>query len=234
MISTALWFFNNFLSLKTDLNVGVPKRKNFLKRNFFFVGIMKATKKRAGSVIQWLESINPDPYQNVTDQEHWFKGKAAKTVTNNVLQLIPHTLWVSWDCWTACMCRILADCRWRGRVRWWAEWRPRASSQPSGSESCPPLAGAWEMYSRWRTRRYCWWQGRGRGWPGEGRWPQPASSRGAATQREGSRPGTRPSLLAHQCWWKIKNCGLGYSDYDVFLNDEVHGNISVKSNLKTL
>jgi hypothetical protein len=30
-----------------------------------------------GSVSQWFGSLDPDPYQNVTDPQHWFEHSAA-------------------------------------------------------------------------------------------------------------------------------------------------------------
>ncbi len=35
--------------------------KTILSKNLFFVGILKATEKKAGSVPQWYEFTDPDP-----------------------------------------------------------------------------------------------------------------------------------------------------------------------------
>jgi hypothetical protein len=71
----------HFLSLKTDVNVSSKSNKqNTMEKNTFFVGILSATDKKAGSgsgfgsesgsVSQWYGSPDPDPYQIVTDPPH--------------------------------------------------------------------------------------------------------------------------------------------------------------------
>jgi hypothetical protein len=43
----------------------------------WFVGVLKVTdEKRSGigSVNQRYEFVDPDPYKNITDPDHWFKG----------------------------------------------------------------------------------------------------------------------------------------------------------------
>jgi hypothetical protein len=45
------------------------------RKKHIFLGILKATEKRAesvsGSGIQWYGSADLDPFQNITDPEHW-------------------------------------------------------------------------------------------------------------------------------------------------------------------
>ncbi len=58
-----------------------------MKKKIFFVGILKVTDERTGSgsafgsafgsVSQRYGSEDPDPYQNVTDPEHWIKRSAT-------------------------------------------------------------------------------------------------------------------------------------------------------------
>jgi hypothetical protein len=70
------------LSLKTDVNVPkVSNKQNNVEKNFFF-GISKAPddKSRIRSRIQirihnlMYGSEDSDPFQNVTDREHWLAG----------------------------------------------------------------------------------------------------------------------------------------------------------------
>jgi hypothetical protein len=72
--------FFDILSLKTGVNVlSKVLNKNFEKK-LIFVGILSATDEisEAGSesgpgfVSQWCGFADPDPYQNVTDPQHWF------------------------------------------------------------------------------------------------------------------------------------------------------------------
>ncbi len=86
-ISSVLWLLNDFLSSKTDVNAPTKSKKQksffFFKNYLFFVGILKATGEK--NMIQihirirnrWYRSMetDPDPYQNVTDPEHyWMQG----------------------------------------------------------------------------------------------------------------------------------------------------------------
>ncbi len=59
MISTVLWLLNDILSLKTDVNLPIVRKKIFL-------GILTPLHKitGSGSVIQCTD---PDPFQNVTE-----------------------------------------------------------------------------------------------------------------------------------------------------------------------
>jgi hypothetical protein len=72
--------------LKT--NVNVPKesnKQNKLQKNLFFVEILEVTDEKSrirsrirsgiGCVNQVTGSKDPDPYQNVTDPEHWVKER---------------------------------------------------------------------------------------------------------------------------------------------------------------
>jgi hypothetical protein len=68
----------------------ITNKQNKLEKNLFFVGILKVTDKKAGSgasagsINQVNGSKDPDldPYQNVTDPEHW------NTVCMNTINLI--------------------------------------------------------------------------------------------------------------------------------------------------
>ncbi len=66
--------------------------KKSLEKNFDFNGILKATKKSAGSwsEIQWYGSadLNPDPYENVTDLEHCKRSMSSVFFTK-----INYTFW---------------------------------------------------------------------------------------------------------------------------------------------
>ncbi len=71
LISAVLWLLNDFLSLKSVVNVPTVSNSLYFWKTYFF-GILKATGKhlRAGFVIQCTnESKDPDPSQNVTDSE---------------------------------------------------------------------------------------------------------------------------------------------------------------------
>jgi hypothetical protein len=72
--------FFDILSLKTGVNVlSKVLNKNFEKK-LIFVGILSATDEISeagsesgpGSVSQWCGFADPDPYQNITDPQHWF------------------------------------------------------------------------------------------------------------------------------------------------------------------
>ncbi len=63
--------------------------KKTLRKKNFIDGILSATNKKAGSasragsgsVSQWYGSAKPDPYQNVTAQQHWilvFEGRNSE------------------------------------------------------------------------------------------------------------------------------------------------------------
>jgi hypothetical protein len=66
------------MSLIFEKNVNVPfksnKQKNLEKNNFLLPSprsLMKIT--GSGSVCQRYGSADPDPFQNATDQQHWFE-----------------------------------------------------------------------------------------------------------------------------------------------------------------
>ena len=65
-ISTLFLLLFGYLSLKTD--VYVP-----LKSNKLTLPLTKKAGSRAGSGRPWYRSADPDPYQNVTDPQHWFQ-----------------------------------------------------------------------------------------------------------------------------------------------------------------
>jgi hypothetical protein len=60
--------------VETDVNVHTVsnKRKN-LEKKTYFVGILKSTNEKSWIPIRdpLYGSKDPDPYQNVTDPEHW-------------------------------------------------------------------------------------------------------------------------------------------------------------------
>jgi hypothetical protein len=65
--------------LKTDVNVPTVRKKGEkVEKKLIFAGILKATEERAGSGSgsrihnPVYGSEYPDPYQNVTDPEHWW------------------------------------------------------------------------------------------------------------------------------------------------------------------
>ncbi len=65
--------------MQTDVNV--PSKSN--KQKFLFFVIIKSplTKKagsKSGSLRQWYGFADPDPYQNVTDPQHWQKYRTAE------------------------------------------------------------------------------------------------------------------------------------------------------------
>ncbi len=68
----------DFLSLKNNVNRPLKSNKQKTGKFFVVVGVLKVTdeksriRRRIGSVSQRNKSVDPDPYQNVTDPEHWF------------------------------------------------------------------------------------------------------------------------------------------------------------------
>ncbi len=77
-IPTVLWLFNDFLSLKIDVNV--PSKRN--KQKIIFVGILKVNDKIADPDPDPLV-IGTDPRNriraNVTDPQHWFLESKMRT-----------------------------------------------------------------------------------------------------------------------------------------------------------
>jgi hypothetical protein len=83
LISTFLWVRFDFFSLKkADVNVLSKsiEPKNFLNKNFFCWNLVSHWQKnkiririRIWNVSQWYESADPDPYQNVTESQHYCK-----------------------------------------------------------------------------------------------------------------------------------------------------------------
>ncbi len=63
--------FFYFLSLKNDVNVTSKrnKQKNFEKKIYFFVGIVKVNDENSRGL-----DADLDPYQNVIDPQHCFCG----------------------------------------------------------------------------------------------------------------------------------------------------------------
>ncbi len=69
MVSNVLWLFNDMLSLKTDVNVhSVRNKQKKLReyRTYFLLASWKPLASRIRSPV-----YPKDPYQNVTDPEHW-------------------------------------------------------------------------------------------------------------------------------------------------------------------
>ncbi len=77
MISPVSWLLDDFLSLKTDVNVYVATVINLLAS-------LKPLPKKSTIRIQIRNpvhgSMDPDPRQNVTDPEHWFNGWCRRFV----------------------------------------------------------------------------------------------------------------------------------------------------------
>jgi hypothetical protein len=73
-----------FLSLKNDANVAASKSNNkkMERKKLFLAAVLKVTYEnyririqiRIRSVGQRYESADPDPYQNVTDPQHWLRS----------------------------------------------------------------------------------------------------------------------------------------------------------------
>ncbi len=78
---TALW---TFLSLKNDVNVKkYPNRqKKKLDKFIFLVAILKVTDENGRIRIRIRLVRGADPYQNVTDPQHWKKGKGLDRIAN--------------------------------------------------------------------------------------------------------------------------------------------------------
>ncbi len=57
-----------------------------MKKNLFFVGILKATDEGSGSLSQCYGSVDPDPFQNVTEPQRWFvESQMQGTHLSNLL-----------------------------------------------------------------------------------------------------------------------------------------------------
>jgi hypothetical protein len=70
--------FDFFFIYENRCTVNVPSKSinnKILTLNPFF-GILSAADEKAGSgagsINQWYGSPDPDPYQDVTDPQHWF------------------------------------------------------------------------------------------------------------------------------------------------------------------
>jgi hypothetical protein len=76
------------------VNVNLPTKSSeqkILGKNLFFVGILPLTKRAgsgavSGTVSQWYGYLDSDPYQKVTNPQHWLRGikllRCHKTVRN--------------------------------------------------------------------------------------------------------------------------------------------------------
>jgi hypothetical protein len=73
-----LQLFNNLLPLKTDVNI--PAVSNKQKKKFF--GILKDTEEETRTQI--LNSVDPDPYHNVTDPKDCKTGQQSSTFSSTV------------------------------------------------------------------------------------------------------------------------------------------------------
>ncbi len=73
------------------------KQKNYENKILFFVGILSATDKKAESVSQWYRSVDPDPYQNVTDLQHYFYSVCFRDQSSNLDFLGTFISW--WYLW---------------------------------------------------------------------------------------------------------------------------------------
>ncbi len=65
------------LSLKTDGNsLSISNNQNtWEKKTLFFKEKCRIRDRIFKSLIQWYGSPDRDPYQNVTDPEHWLEAK---------------------------------------------------------------------------------------------------------------------------------------------------------------
>ncbi len=78
LFSTVLWLINDFLSLKTDVNVPTErnKHKNLEKKIIFCLLFLNPMTKRAGSgsrSVSIIQCMDPSPSQNVTDRDYWLR-----------------------------------------------------------------------------------------------------------------------------------------------------------------
>jgi hypothetical protein len=81
----------------------VPQQKETLGKKQFFIGVLRYIAKIAGSgsISQRHGSADPDPYQNVTDPQHYFRE--PKSYKNKLLMLEGFTL----------ACHLRRACYWR-------------------------------------------------------------------------------------------------------------------------
>ncbi len=70
LISVVELLINDFLSLKSDVNILTKSNHNKVLRKYFFFGILEVTDKKSRIRIHKSHVKDPDPYQNVTDPEH--------------------------------------------------------------------------------------------------------------------------------------------------------------------
>ncbi len=71
--SSVLWLLNNLLSLFKCANRRKKYDQNKLWKKLIFCWQLLEKSVGYGSIIQWYGSADPDPYQNLTDQDPWKK-----------------------------------------------------------------------------------------------------------------------------------------------------------------
>jgi hypothetical protein len=79
LISTVLWLHNDLLSVKTDVNI--PTGSNMqkkLKKNLFFVGILKATEEKNRIWIRIRSRIQIRILIQCTDPRIWIRTKTSR------------------------------------------------------------------------------------------------------------------------------------------------------------
>jgi len=96
LILIVFWLLYDFLSLKNYVNV--PPKSNTQKKleiKSFLIGVLKANDEiaRSGSISKSRGSADPDPYQNVTDPQHWCPERMSNEQKNIV------TATNALDCW---------------------------------------------------------------------------------------------------------------------------------------
>ncbi len=102
LILTVLWLLYDFLSLKNDVNVASKSKK---QKTYSF-------SCRPWSVSQRYGSVDPDPYQNVTDLQNWQQGVI-----------------LAWNCWKSWTEAAVISLSWARQASWKAVTRlPAASS----------------------------------------------------------------------------------------------------------
>ncbi len=78
LTATILRLLCDFLSLKNDVNVTSKSNKQKKLEKIVFLlaswrSMTKIAESWSGSISQMHGSADPDPYQNVTDLQHWWK-----------------------------------------------------------------------------------------------------------------------------------------------------------------
>jgi hypothetical protein len=72
LISTVLWLLYDFLSLKNSVNTSL-KSNRYQQNLFLFMASWMSLTKSAGSGSSYVIGMDPDPYQNITDPQHFIE-----------------------------------------------------------------------------------------------------------------------------------------------------------------